>query len=616
MKVNQLFDFPVGVHFNQNETTNILLWAPKAQQVNLFVPGTNKKIMLQHQGFGYWWADTNEVKENDLYQFEVDGSGQFYPDPASRFQPQGVHGPSMAIDVAKYAVDNTQWQNIDLNKYIIYELHTGTFSPAGTFDGIIEKLPHLKDLGITAIEIMPVAQFAGNRNWGYDGTFPFAVQNSYGGPEGLHRLVKACHQQGIAVIIDVVYNHLGPEGNYLDVFGHYFTNKYLTPWGSALNFDDAWCDGVRDYFIENVLMWFRDYKIDALRLDAVHAIKDNSPVHILKEIKQRVDRLMEATCQRHYLIAEMDLNDTRYINALQKGGYGMDAQWVDEFHHTLRIAAGGKTTGYYEDFNGLEHLAKSLNDAYVFDGLYSHHRKKIFGIKATDNPGQQFVVFSQNHDQVGNRMLGERTSQLLSFELQKVLAAAVLCSPYLPMLFMGEEYGETNPFLYFVSHTDAALAKAVSKGRMKEFASFHAQGEAPDPNAPETFKQSKLQWQLIIKEKHAKMLSFYKALITLRNTQPALYNLNRRQANAWCNKANNTLVLKRWYAEEFIFCIFNFSDQPQTEAIGSHGKDWQVLLNSAHAQWNGLANATTITIKGGQVQLQPHSMVVCKGTML
>src|SRR5687768_905399 len=308
---------------------------------------------------------------------------------------------------------------------------------------------------------MPVAQFPGKRNWGYDGVYPFAVQNSYGGYKGLQQLVNACHQKGLAVILDVVYNHLGPEGNYFSAYGPYFTEEYKTPWGGAINFDDAWSDGVRNYFIENALMWFRDFHIDALRLDAVHAIKDFGSKHILREIKEQVNILMEQTGKKHYLIAECDLNDTQFIDPLEKRGFGMDAQWIDEFHHALRVTATGEKTGYYSDFSGIEHLAKAYKDAYVYDGQFSPHRFKNFGVKAQDNPGRQFIVFSQNHDQVGNRMLGERSSQLVSYEMQKLMAGAVLVSPYLPMLFMGEEYSESHPFLYFVSHTDPELAEAV-----------------------------------------------------------------------------------------------------------------------------------------------------------
>ncbi|MGZ5192118.1 MAG: malto-oligosyltrehalose trehalohydrolase, partial [Flavisolibacter sp.] len=402
----------IGLNFNDKGECELGVWSPESNNVHLSV--NDEKIKLNKNDLGYWSMKTNLVKPGARYKILLNNENEF-PDPASLSQPEGVHAASMAIDLKKFNWTDHQWQNHKPEDYIFYELHTGCFSQEGNFEGIEKKLEHLISLGVNAIEIMPVAQFPGERNWGYDGVFPFAVQNSYGGAEGLQRLVNSCHEKGIAVVLDVVYNHLGPEGNYLGAFGPYFTEKYKTPWGPAINFDDAWCEGVRRYFIENALMWFRDFHIDALRLDAVHAIKDLSPVHILREIKTYVNALMQKTGRTYYLIAELDLNDNRYINPLEENGYGMDAQWIDEFHHALRVTSGQERDGYYEDFNGIEHLAKAYRDAYVYDGQYSQHRKKFFGVKA-QNEGKQFVVFSQNHDQVGNRMLGERTSSLLSFE--------------------------------------------------------------------------------------------------------------------------------------------------------------------------------------------------------
>lgn len=599
----------IGVNFNTNGEGEILLWAPKAESVSIKLTETGVQIPLAEAVLGYWQLTTRQIKPGDHYTFLLNQNGE-YPDPASLAQPAGVHKASEAIDLKRFSWGDDHWQNIDLEDYILYELHTGTFTPDATFAELENKLDYLKELGINAIEIMPIAAFPGSRNWGYDGVFPFAVQHSYGGAKGLQQLVDACHKKGIAVVLDVVYNHLGPEGNYLDVYGHYFTDKYNTPWGNAINFDDAWCDGVRHYFIENVLMWFRDFHIDALRMDAVHAIKDFSAHHILQEMKEQVNKLMAETNRRHYLIVETDLNDTRYINPIEKCGYGMDSQWVDEFHHALRVAAGGERTGYYKDFNGLQHLAKSYMDAYVYDGQYSPHRKKVFGTKATHNPGEQFVVFSQNHDQVGNRMLGERTSQLVSFEMQKLLAGAVLWSPFLPMLFMGEEYGETNPFLYFVSHTDAELAEAVSKGRKREFADFHLEGEAPEPNDEETFMQSKLQWELVEKEPHKTLLRYYKNLIDLRKQQPALHLPNRKQLAVTINEDQQTLALHRWHDNDYILCLMNFSKQAQSFTMPSNAEQWHKLLNSADTEWNGPANGEEVVKQGDDILIQPESFLV------
>lgn len=592
----------IGINFNEKNEAEIVVWSPTAELIALVYD--DEQIELKKEDFGYWYALSTKLKPGSHYKFLLNGKP--YPDPASLSQPNGVHERSEAIDLKKFNWNDEQWNNIPLKDYIIYELHTGTFTPEGTFTAIEEKLDHLVSLGITAIEIMPIAQFPGNRNWGYDGVFPFAVQNSYGGAEGLQHLVNICHQKGLAVILDVVYNHLGPEGNYLGAFGPYFTDKYKTPWGSAINFDDAWCDGVRRYFIENVLMWFRDFHIDALRLDAVHAIKDFSPVHILQEIKQHVDELMKATGRKHNLIVELDLNDNRFINSLEKGGYGMDAQWIDEFHHALRVTAASEETGYYSDFTGIEHLAKAYKDAYVYDGQFSPHRKKAFGIK-TENEGKQFIVFSQNHDQVGNRMLGERTNQLVSFEMQKLMAAAVMISPYLPMLFMGEEWSEPNPFLYFVSHTDKGLAEAVRKGRKEEFAAFHIQGEAPDPVAEETFLQSKLQWNLTTEGQHKIMLEYYKELIQLRKTNPVLKDLNRKNLDVISFKEQNSLLLKRWNDHEQIDCFMNFSkakqsityDQPLSKKI----------FDSGDPKWDGPGSAPD-KINNKNILVQPESILL------
>lgn len=599
----------IGVNFDEQGKADVRVWAPLAQQVELYVISTGAMLPLQKEGHGYWHLHTDKLKEGDPYKFRLDGEKE-YPDPASLSQPSGVHGASATVHIKPFAWTDNTWNNIPLQDYILYELHTGTFTPEGTFEAIESKLDHLIELGINAIEIMPVAQFPGSRNWGYDGVAPFAVQHSYGGHAGLKKLVNRCHQKGIAVILDVVYNHLGPEGAYLGVYGPYFTEKYKTPWGGAINFDDAWCDGVRHFFIDNALMWFRDFHVDALRLDAAHAIKDFSPTHILKEIRQHVDALMEQTGRTHYLIVELDLNDNRFINPIDKCGYGMDAQWIDEFHHALRVTAMGERTGYYSDFRGIDDLAKAYRDAYVYDGQYSEHRKRAFGVP-TDNPGQQFIVFSQNHDQVGNRMLGERTSSLVSFEMQKLLAGAVLVSPFLPMLFMGEEWGETHPFLYFVSHTDGALAEAVRKGRKAEFAAFHAAGEAPDPMAEETFTNSKLQWPLLQDEKHQVLFRYYKCLIGLRKQHPALQQLNRKNVDV--RTEEQILLLRRWHNEQPVLCLLNFFKTPYTITLPAEN-EWTCLLNSAAPEWHGAMPVPRMVAGGTTVVLPPEAILIYAST--
>ncbi len=602
----------LGISFNDKGEAEIVVWAPLAEKMEVVLSDQTAIPLVKYE-LGYWKVTTDKIKPGDFYKYRINSEKE-RPDPASVSQPEGVHGASQALDLENFNWTDSSWNNIPLEEYIIYELHAGTFTTESTFAGIAQKLDYLKELGINAIEIMPVAQFPGNRNWGYDGVYPFAVQNSYGGAKELQQLVNLCHEKGLAVILDVVYNHLGPEGNYLGEYAPYFTNKYNTPWGKALNFDDAWCYGVRRYFIENALMWFRDFHIDALRMDAVHAIKDLSPDHILKEIKHYVNQLMLETGRKHYLIVECDLNDVRFINPLHENGYGMDAQWVDEFHHALRITTGQERSGYYGDFEGINHLVKSYKDAYVYDGIYSPGRLKNFGTKASRNSGHQFVVFSQNHDQVGNRMLGERTSQLVSFEMQKLMVGAVMVSPFLPMLFMGEEWSEPHPFLYFVSHSDSALIEGVRKGRKAEFAAFYDKGEAPDPQAEETFKQSQLQWHLLNEELHQAMFKYYQRVIALRKQHPVLKQLNRNQMELHCNEEQKTIVLYRWEGSHQLLTIMNFSTMNQLVMLPNYNANWQKLLDSADPLWKGPLASSQAVSDGAAIIVQPESFLIYSNT--
>jgi maltooligosyltrehalose trehalohydrolase len=585
----------VGVNFNNDGIATIRLWAPLAKNVALRLDNRKADLPLAKSGKGIWEITTNQVTDGGLYSIILDDKE--FPDVASLSQPNGVHEQSEAIDLNNFKWEDANWKNPPQDDYIIYELHTGTFTNEGTFAGVESKLDYLAGLGITAIEIMPVAQFPGGRNWGYDGVFPFAVQNTYGGAKGLMRLVNACHSKGLAVILDVVYNHVGPEGNYLGEFGPYFTEKYKTPWGKAINFDDAGCDAVRQYFIENALMWFRDFHVDALRLDAVHAIRDFSPKHILQQIKEETEKLMASIGKVHYLFVELDLNDRRFINPIEKCGFGMDAQWIDEFHHALRVTAGGETDGYYSDFTGISHLAKAYRDAYVYDGIYSPHRDKTFGNKVTENSGGQFIAFSQNHDQVGNRMLGERSSQLFSFEMQKLLAGAVMVSPYLPLIFMGEEWSAQTPFQFFVSHSDPELVKVVRESRKTEFAAFHSKGEAPDPQDKDTFMRSKLDWDAV----NEVMLNYYKELIRLRKSVPALRYLNRNNLSVSFDESLQTLTLSRWHNEQKVCCFLNFSGTARPIQLPADD-NWKMILNSADHKWNGPG------IRDNEVQ--PQSLII------
>ena len=596
----------IGVNFMEQQAL-VRLWAPMAKTVALKTD-TEEPIAMMQDNYGYWSLQTDKIKPGDKYWFVIDGAREL-ADPASLAQPDDVHGASLAIDL-HHDWNDAHWKNIPLNDYIIYELHTGTFSPAGNFQGITARLDHLIMLGITAVELMPVAAFPGPRNWGYDGVFPFAVQQSYGGAIALQDLVNACHQKRLAVILDVVYNHVGPEGNYLGQFGPYFTDKYSTPWGHAVNFDDQDCDAVRDFIVENAMMWFRDFHIDALRLDAVHAIMDFSALHILEKIRQQTDELMKQTGRVHYLIAESDLNDPRYITA-SPCGLGMDAQWNDEFHHALRVTAGEKRTGYYSDFNGIEHLAKSYTSAYVYTGDYSAERKKTFGRAAKDHPGKQFIVFSQNHDQVGNRMSGERSNTLYGYQMQKLMAAAVLCAPYLPLLFMGEEYGETNPFLYFVSHNDPVLIEMVRKGRKEEFAALHSQGEAPDPQLEETFQTSKLNWELLSDASHQALFQFYRHMISLRKSFPALGGNDRFACKTHLFKEQQCLLIERGLTgdPQLVFCLINFSAREQTIILPAGIRDFRKIADTTFSEEQPNIAAPTTLEESQKVLLPPISFI-------
>ena len=600
----------VGAHYLGQDQCQFTVWAPLRQAVTIELLAPQlRQISLTLEPEGYWTATADQVPPGSLYQVRL-AEDLTRPDPASRFQPQGVHGPSQVIDPGAYPWGDDDWQGLPLQDYIIYELHIGTFTPEGTFDAAICRLPKLKELGITAVEIMPVSQFPGERNWGYDGVYPFAVQDSYGGPDGLKRLVDACHQQGLAVILDVVYNHFGPEGNYTSDFGPYFTQRYNTPWGAGINFDDAYCDGVRRFMIDNALMWFRDYHLDALRLDAIHAIYDFGASHILADMKTAAAVLEKTRGIPAYLIAESDLNDVRVINPPEYGGHGLDAQWSDDFHHSLHTLLTGENLGYYQDFGTLGHLVKVLQKGYVFDGTYSRFRKRRHGNDASQRPPYQFVVCAQNHDQIGNRMLGERLTTLVDFEALKLAAGTVLLSPYIPMLFMGEEYGEPAPFLYFVSHGDPDLVRAVREGRKREFAEFHETGEPPDAESPETFSRSKLNWDLLNQGQHQCLWRFYQRLIQLRRAILALACVDHRAIDAKYIEAEGVVSVRRWQGLSQTVCLMNF--QPETISyVPVLDGQWQQRINSADKAWTGPGSeAPEILETGKMVTLPPQSFVL------
>lgn len=600
----------IGADYLGNGRCEFNVWAPllKDAAVKLVSPA-ERLIPMKKDNSGYWTALADDVYPGALYLYNLDNEMD-RPDPASRYQPDGVHGASQVMDTKEFAWEDYNWRGIALHEMIIYELHAGAFTKEGTFEAVIPYLDYLKGLGISAVELMPVSQFPGRRNWGYDGAYPYAVQNSYGGPSGLKALINACHKNGLAVILDVVYNHLGPEGNYLKNFGPYFTDKYRTPWGEAINFDGPYSDGVRDFFIENAVYWAAEFHFDALRIDAIHGIYDFSAKHILQELAEAVHNHAEKMGRKIYVIAESDLNDVRVINPVETGGYGLDAQWNDDFHHCLHALLTGESNGYYEDFGRIGNLEKAFREGFVYSGDYSVFRKRRHGSSTLERPGHQLVVFSQNHDQIGNRAMGDRLSQSQSFEKLKLAAAAVILSPYIPLLFMGEEYGEKAPFLYFVSHSDEALIEAVRNGRREEFASFQWSGDIPDPQAEKTFLSSKINIELYKQGQHNILFTLYRKLIKLRKDIPALSNLNKKNMEVKGLEDEKALFVRRWHKGDEVFCIYNFNDRDIEFKPAPLKGRWEKIIDSSSEEWGGSRGFSEQMIKSEGLNAAPLSFVL------
>jgi maltooligosyltrehalose trehalohydrolase len=574
-----------------NGRCHFVVWAPFAQKVAVHISSPQERVIpLSRGNYGYHEAEVIGVSAVSHYLYRLDDN-QEYPDPTSRYQPEGVHGPSEVVD-SSFPWADEGWRGLPLEKYIIYELHTGTFTREGTFEAVIPYLDYPVSLGVTAMELMPVAQFPGSRNWGYDGAFPYAVQNSYGGPEGLKKLVNACHLKGLAVILDVVYNHIGPEGNRLSEFGPYFTDRYRTPWGAALNFDGPDSDPVRHFFIENALYWLEDFHIDALRLDALHAILDISAHPFIEELAATVREQTSVWNRPVYLMGESAANDTRLVRPPERGGYGLDAVWNDEFHHCLHTLLTGEQIGYYQDFGSLEQLAKALREGFVYSGDYSPYYRRHHGVSSADVPAQRFVVFAQNHDQVGNRAGSERLSRLVSFEALKLAAGVALFSPFVPLIFMGEEYGETAPFHYFVSHSEPALIEAVRQGRCAEFAAFDWTKEPPDPQAEITFLESKLNHGLRDRGEHKILFEFYQELIRLRKDIPALASLSKETMEVTDYPEAGLLFVRRWSDNSEVCIVYKFNNEKITTTMPIPTGRWHKRLDSAGGRWLGSGSTT------------------------
>jgi maltooligosyltrehalose trehalohydrolase len=552
------------------------VWAPFHDRVGLhLLAPEERRVPLTKTQRGYHAAIVDGVPPGARYLFAFDGKER--ADPASRLQPDGVHGPSEVVS-REFSWHDAGWEGIPLEDFVIYELHVGTFTPGSTFDDAIAHLDELRDLGITAVELLPVAQFPGARNWGYDGVYVNAVQSSYGGPVGLKRFVDACHARGVAVILDVVYNHLGPEGNYLGDYGPYFTDRYKTPWGQAINFDGPQSDEVRRFFIHNALQWIEEFHVDALRVDAVHAIVDHSAEPFLSDLTTAVRARAGSLGRRVYTIAESDLNDPRVITPVSDYGLGFDSQWSDDFHHSLHALLTGEKDGYYQGFGKVSDLASVLTRGYRWTGQFNAFRGRRYGLAPKTRNGAQFVVCAQNHDQIGNRMLGERLSVLVPREALSLIAAAVVLSPFIPMLFMGEEYGETASFQYFTSHSDRDLIDGVRRGRREEHHSLGLRGEPPDPQDEATFERAKLDRSLLESEEYSSLRSLYRELLRLRRETPALRSLDLDAVEVIADDAKRTLLIRRGNT----LVALNFSAGERSVALPWRGR-WKALIDTGAA---------------------------------
>jgi maltooligosyltrehalose trehalohydrolase len=568
------------------------LWAPKAKTVEVKTGGTRHP--LAPIGGGWSEAIVDDAGPGTDYSYFLDGEDLALPDPRSLWQPYGVHGASRVFDQTAFRWSDAGWQAPALKDAVFYEVHIGTFTPEGTFDAACGHLEYLKSLGITHVEVMPVASFPGKHGWGYDGVDLFAPHEPYGGPEALKRFVDACHAHGLAVVLDVVYNHLGPSGNYLSRFGPYFTSVHHTPWGDAVNLEDGGSYEVRRFFCDNALMWLRDYHFDGLRLDAVHAYLDRSAIHFMEQMASEVDALRKETGREYALIAESDLNDPRVVTSRETNGYGMDAQWSDDFHHALVSLLTGDHSGYYADFGTIADLAKSLRRVFVYDGRYSKYRDRIHGRAVEGLPAWRFLGYAQNHDQVGNRAKGERLIHLTNVGRAKIAAALVLTSPFVPMLFQGEEWGASSPFLYFTDHEDQELGRLVSEGRKKEFAAFGwSPDEVPDPQAEETFERSRLKWDEESRAPHAELLEWHRALITFRKSMPELIDGRLDETQLTYSEDEQWLCVRRGR----VYLAF---------ALAKHGVDIELPANAVFA----LRSDAEITLNQGRLHLSQDSVAV------
>jgi maltooligosyltrehalose trehalohydrolase len=607
--MNQAVSSGVGALGVADGAVRWRVWAPHAASVELVLMNGEERCQhkMNPEESGYFIQTLAAIPEGQRYVYCLD-SGLERPDPASRWQPDGVHQASAVLRPARFVWSDDTWMGVRREDLVFYELHVGTFTPAGTFDAIIPRLPVLRALGVTAVELMPIAQFPGTRNWGYDGVYPYAPHNSYGGPHGLQRLVDACHAAGLALFLDVVYNHCGPEGNYLQAFGPYFTEHYHTAWGRAVNYDDRGSDAVRAFVLDNVRLWIEDYHVDGLRLDAVHAIYDRSPYHILQAIKDTADAAANRVGRQVHVVAESDLNDVRLLLPPERGGYGLDAQWSDDFHHVIHACLTGESQGYYADYGRRDDVPRVLEETFIYNGCYSPHRGRRHGAPSQGLPGDRFVVCIQNHDQVGNRAAGERLGMLVAPPAQRLAASLLLLAPHLPLLFMGEEYGEEHPFLFFCSFADTDLVESIRLGRRQEFEAFHAHGEVPDPQAEATFAASCLTWSWASDPHRAGLRQLYQDLLSVRQRWPVLRNFTGRAARLLAGSAPQAVLelIRSVYTPEggtALRVYGNLTDEVQGFTLPCPAVE-ALLFSSEARKYNGARHSTTME------HLQPYECVV------
>jgi maltooligosyltrehalose trehalohydrolase len=548
-----------------------VVWAPRADRVRLHAPARGADAPMSRDDRGFWRADV-DLSPGDRYGFLLDDAPDPRPDPRSLRQPDGVHGLSAVFDLAAHAWQDDAWTGRQLAGGIVYEMHVGTFTPEGTLDAAIERLDHLVDLGVDFVEVLPVNGFNGVHNWGYDGVLWYTVHEAYGGPAAYQRFVDACHRRNLAVVQDVVYNHLGPSGNYLPEFGPYLRDAERNTWGSSVDLDQR---EVREYIVENALMWLRDFHVDGLRLDAVHALKDGSETHILQELAERVDALSAHVRRPLTLIAESDMNDARLITAREASGYGLTAQWSDDYHHALHVAVTGETEGYYADFAPLAALVKASTKGFFHDGTWSSFRDRHHGHPIDPRiPMWRLVVFAQDHDQIGNRAAGERLSHLVDERGLAIAAVLTVLAPFTPMLFMGEEWGASTPWQFFTSHPEPELGEATARGRVEEFARMGwDESRVPDPQDPETFTRSKLRWEELGEDPHARILALYRRLIALRREIDDVTDPDFRSVTASADEDARWFRMRRGTVE----VVVNFGQDDVECAVDP---DHEVLLTT------------------------------------